>query len=139
VVTSQVIFREAEQVVVWGGQIRPVEWIGEQFPDILKANGEPNVNKLSDIPKFPSSGLHGAPLQATLHFLWLLSLGLVWWARRFFACYAQLQQFWVDHSAAAGTHAGISTHTTKSVVDDLTRNWMTARWRNDMSVTAIFL
>jgi hypothetical protein len=30
----------------------------------------------------------------------LTPFGLVWWARRLFACYAQLQRFSVDHSAA---------------------------------------
>jgi hypothetical protein len=35
VVTSQVIFQGPEQVVVWGGQIRSVGWMGEQFPAVL--------------------------------------------------------------------------------------------------------
>jgi hypothetical protein len=82
-------------------------------------------------------------------------------ARRLSACCAQLQQFSVDHSAADGdvrvssfkmfhppsdtadTHAAISRHTTKSLVDDswrvsLRRNSKKARWRNYMSVTPIF-
>jgi hypothetical protein len=35
VVTCQVIFQGPEQVVVWGGQIRTVGWMGEQFPVVL--------------------------------------------------------------------------------------------------------
>jgi hypothetical protein len=34
-VTSQVIFQRPEQVVVRGGQIRTVGWMGGQFPDVL--------------------------------------------------------------------------------------------------------
>jgi hypothetical protein len=46
-------------------------------------------------------------------------------------------------SNIAGTHAGISIHTTKSLVNNcyqvrsFTRNSMTASWRQNMSVTAI--
>jgi hypothetical protein len=35
VVTSQVIFRGTEQMLVSGGQIRTVGWMGEQFPAVL--------------------------------------------------------------------------------------------------------
>jgi hypothetical protein len=38
VVTSQVIFQGPEQVVVRGGQIRNVGWMGEHFPAILFAS-----------------------------------------------------------------------------------------------------
>jgi len=66
-----------------------------------KKTGNPTGTNFSDIPKSPSSsGPYGAPLQAALQFLWLLSFGLVWWALRLFACCARLQQFSVDHVAA---------------------------------------
>jgi hypothetical protein len=35
VVISQVIFQGPEQVVIWGGQILSVGWMGEQFPAVL--------------------------------------------------------------------------------------------------------
>jgi hypothetical protein len=72
VVTSQMMLQGPEQVVVWGGQIGTVGWMGEQFPDVLCSSVP--VSKRGTqweqnfrFPKSPSSpGPHGAPLQAAL-------------------------------------------------------------------------
>jgi hypothetical protein len=105
VVTSQVIFQGPEQVVVWGGQIQTVGWMGEQFSAILcssvpvskRGNQQQQTFRYLRISIIFWTARCPTPSCAALY---LTSFGFVWWARRLFACYAQLQRFSVDHSAA---------------------------------------
>jgi hypothetical protein len=109
-VLSQVSFKRLEQVVVWGGQNRGVGCMEEQFPAVLlnflqgqTCSVRPRAVMLKDdsflIRTFFTK--RTTKFVECHQFLWLLSFGLVWWARRLFACCAHLQQFPVDHSAAA--------------------------------------
>jgi len=164
VMISQVIFHGAEQVVVWGGLNPDCRVDGRAVPrrsfelsvrsDLSKRGIQqeqifryPKISIISWTAWCSTPSYSSVPLTVILGSDEVVD---------FFSCCAQLQQFWVDHSSAdrrysflvlkvfhppsdnAGTHAVISRHTTKSVVDDFTRNWMTACWRNDMSVTFIF-
>jgi hypothetical protein len=107
--------------------------MGEQFPTVLfnclqgqfSSSDVFHGNKLSDTLKSPSSpGLHGAPLQAAFEFL-LLALNCrssqSTTARLIGDVHVSVLKMFHPTSDIAGTHAGISIHTTKSLADDSCR------------------
>jgi hypothetical protein len=97
------------------------------------------MGTVSDIPKSPSSpGLHGAPFKAALQFLCypsVLSDELVDFLLVALSCSSSrsttvllfddlrvsVLKMFHPPSDTAGTHADISIHTTKSLVDDSCR------------------
>jgi hypothetical protein len=129
--------------------------MGEQFPAVLCSSvSEGGIKwQLSDIPKYLSSpGPHGVPLQAALQFLCypsvfsdefvdILLVALSCSSSRSTTARligdVRVSVLKMFHSPfeTAGTHAGISIHTTKSLVDESCRVSVFHKKFNDSTLT----
>jgi hypothetical protein len=163
-VIFQVNFQGPEQVVVWGGQIQTVGWMGEQFPAIL-CSSVPMTKQGTNLPI--SKNLHHL-LDCMVPYFKLccsfsdcyplvLSDVLINFLLVAFICsssrstivqlisdvHVPVVKMFYPPSGITGTHAGITIHTKKSLVDNscwvslFHKNSMTAHGQNGM-LAAIF-